>query len=191
MRAKKYHFWLLFFFTIFGFTFGMIVWTVKSAQDTPVYEDRSFLSSYHNVDDKFNQMMSSNENFSKKYDVLFDINGYKISGLNIDDIYLGERSLEKFGEHKNLLSVGDKNRISIYIKDKNSLNTINNADIYLLLSKAVSSNGDIELNSSKAVDGAYIFDNIYIPHKGYWNLNAKLMVGDDIGYFFIKTSTKN
>jgi len=191
MKIQKYHLWLLFFFIIFGFTFGMIIWTVKSAQNTPVYEDRSFLSSYHSVDDKFNDMMSDNKEFSKKYDVEFNINGNRVDGLDVRDIYLGQRSLEKSGRHKDFLNFGDKNTILVSIKEKNSSKVVEGAKIYLLLSKAIDSKGDMELNSSKLDGGVYKFTNIDIPYRGYWNLNAKLIVDDNIGYFFIKTNTKN
>ncbi len=63
---RKYKLWLLFFFVIFGFTLGMIVWTVKSAVNTPVYEDRSFLSSYHIVDEDYNNMIEDNKKFLGK-----------------------------------------------------------------------------------------------------------------------------
>jgi hypothetical protein len=189
MKIKKYYLWLLFFFFIFGFTFSLIIWTVKSAQDTPVYEDRSFLSNYHSVDDKFNQMMSSNREFSKKYDVVFNINGNTIQGLDVEDIYLGQRSLEKSGKHKDFLNFGDKNSISVKITNKSSSNFVTDANVTLLLSRAIESNGDMELNSTKISNGAYIF-HVNIPYKGYWNLNAKLVIGDSVGYFFIKTNTK-
>jgi len=191
MKIQKYHLWLLFFFVIFGFTFGMIIWTVKSAQNTPVYEDRSFLSNYHSVDDKFNDMMSNNEEFSKKYDVIFNINGNRVEGLDIEDIYLGQRSLEKSGRHKNFLNFGKDNTIVVSIREKNSSKVVENAKVYLLLSKAIDSKGDMELNSTKLEDGEYRFNSIEIPYRGYWNLNAKLVIDDNIGYFFIKTNTKD
>jgi len=190
MKIQKYQLWLLFFFIIFGFTFGMIIWTVKSAQNTPVYEDRSFLSNYHTVDDKFNKIMSDNEKFSKKYDVIFKINENIVRGLDVGDIYLGQRSLEKRGKHKNFLYFGDKNVISVSIKEKNSSKIVENANVYLLLSKAIDSKGDMELNSSKTENGEYKF-HVNVPYKGYWNLNAKLIVKDNRGYFFIKTNTKD
>jgi len=190
MRIKKYQLWLLFFFFIFGFTFSLIIWTVKSAEDTPVYEDRSFLSNYHSVDDKFNDIMSSNREFSKKYSVQFNINGNIVEGLNVNDIYLGQRSLEKGGRHKDFLNFGDKNSITISIREKNSSKVVTDANITLLFSRAIESNGDMELNSTKAIDGLYKF-HANIPYRGYWNLNAKLIVGSSIGYFFIKTDTKD
>ncbi|NPA60697.1 MAG: hypothetical protein GXO06_00235 [Epsilonproteobacteria bacterium] len=178
MKIEKYKLWLLFFFIIFGFTFGMIIWTVKSAEDTPVYEDRSFLSNYHTVDDNFNQIVNDNMEFSKKYRVVFNINGNTIDGLDISDIYLGQRSIEKRGRHKGFLHFGSGNSISVSIRDMDSGDIVDSASVHLLLSKAIDSKGDMEFNSS-IVDGyEYRFNGIDIPYRGYWNLNAKLIIGD-------------
>ena len=187
MKLQKYHLWLLFFFIIFGFTFGMIIWTVKSAVDTPVYEDKSFLSSYHVVDNDYNKMIEDNKKFIQKYDVLFDINGHKV-GLDLSDIFLGQRSLKKEHKHRNFLRVGE-NRIIISIKDKKSLQDIKDAKIELLLTRAIEDNGDLEIKSFDFKDGFYI-NSFKVPIKGHWNLTGKISIGDDIGYFFIKTDTK-
>jgi hypothetical protein len=187
MKFKKYHLWLLLFFTIFGFTFGMIIWTVKSAVNTPVYEDRSFLSTYHLVDNNYNQMMVENSKFLNCYNIIFNINGHKV-GLETDDVFLGQRSLEKKHKHRDFLKVGE-NSISVSIKERNSSIAVPNAQIELLLTRAIENNGDLNINS-------FIFkDNLYttvmeIPIKGHWNLTGKITINNKKGYFFIKTNTK-
>jgi len=186
MKIQKYHFWLLFFFVIFGFTFGMVAWTVKSAVDTPVYEDRSFLSSYHLVDDDYNTMMKGNKKFIQKYDVLFDINGHKV-GLEISDIFLGQRSLKKEHKHRNFLKVG-KNSISVVVVDKNTSTIISNAKIELLLTRAIENNGDLDIKSFDFKDNKYQ-TIATVPIKGHWNLTGKVTIDKNIGYFFIKTNT--
>jgi len=186
MKIQKYHFWLLFFFLIFGFTFGMIVWTVKSAVDTPVYEDRSFLSSYHLVDGDYNNMMADNKEFLEKYSVIFDINGHKV-GLEVSDVFLGQRSLEKGHKHRDFLKVG-KNDISVSVVNKKTATVINNAKIELLLTRAIESDGDLDIKSFEFKDDKY--DTIAtVPIKGHWNLTGKVTVDKYIGYFFIKTNT--
>ncbi len=187
MKIKKYHFWLLFFFIIFGFTFSLIIWTVKSAVDTPVYEDRSFLSSYHIVDGDYNSMMMDNKEFLNSYSVVFNINGHKV-GLETDDIFLGQRSLEKNHKHRDFLKVGE-NSISVSIKDKNSSSIISNAKIELLLTRAIESNGDLDITDFKYIMGEYK-TLASVPIKGHWNLTGKVTVNNKKGYFFIKTNTK-
>ncbi len=186
MKIQKYKFWLLFFFLIFGFTFGMIIWTIKSTISEPVYEDNSFLSSYHIVDKDYNSMMNDNKAFLKKYSISFDINGHKV-GLVTKDIFLGQRSLKKEHIHRDFLKVG-QNSIKISIKDKNSSKAIPNAKIELLLTRAIENNGDIDIKNFIFKDKIY-FTTTKIPFKGHWNLTGKVIVKDNRGYFFIKTNT--
>jgi len=184
---QKYHFWLLLFFAIFGGTFSMIVWTVKSAVNTPVYEDRSFLSSYHLVDDDYNKMMADNKEFLQKYSVKFDINGHQV-GLEVSDVFLGQRSLKKEHKHKDFLKVG-QNNISVSVVDKQTSKVINNAKIELLLTRAIEDNGDLDIKSFEFKDDKY--DTVAtVPIQGHWNLTGKVHVEQYTGYFFIKTNTK-
>ena len=45
----------------------MIIWTITSAVSVPtIVEDKSFMKKYQDVDASFNNMMDSNEIFSKK-----------------------------------------------------------------------------------------------------------------------------
>jgi hypothetical protein len=187
MKVKKYKFWLLFFFVIFGFTFGMIIWTVKSTINTPVYEDRSFLSSYHIVDADYNNIVENNKKFLNDYDIYFDINSNKV-GLDISDVFLGRRYLEKSHKHKDFLKVG-RNDISVFIKDKNNSNIVKNAKIELLLTRAIDSKEDKDIKSFSLKDNKYKTD-IVVPLKGYWNLIGKVTIDKNTGYFFIKTNTK-
>ncbi len=186
MKIKKYRLWLLFFFLIFGFTFGMIIWTIKSTMSVPVYEDKSFLSSYHIVDSDYNSMMSDNRDFLKKYNITFDINGNRV-GLIVKDIFLGQRSLEKNHIHRDFLKVGE-NSIKISIKDKNSSKVISNAKIELLLTRAIETNGDIEIKDFIFKDNLYS-KTVKIPFKGHWNLTGRVTVNNNRGYFFIKTNS--
>jgi len=186
MKIKKYHFWLLFFFLLFGFTFGMIVWTVKSAVNTPVYEDRSFLSTYHLVDGDYNKMMADNNEFLQKYSVKFDINGHKV-GLEVSDVFLGQRSLKKEHKHRDFLKVG-QNDISVSVVDKKTSKVVKSAKIELLLTRAIEDNGDLDIKSFEFKDNKY--DAVAtVPIKGHWNLTGKVSVDKYVGYFFIKTNT--
>jgi len=187
MKIQKYHFWLLFFFLIFGFTFGMIVWTIKSAVNTPVYEDRSFLSTYHLVDGDYNNMMKDNQEFINSYVVSFNING-NIVGLETSDIFLGQRSLKKNHKHRDFLKVG-KNIISVSIKEINNSIAVSNAKVELLLTRAIEENGDLDIKNFKYIDGKYK-TIASVPIKGHWNLTGKITVDNKKGYFFIKTNTK-
>ena len=184
---QKYHLWLAFFFLIFGGTFSMIIWTVKSAVATPVYDDKAFLSSYHDVDDNFNKMMINNYNFNKKYEVQIKINDRRL-GMEIKDSFLGQRSLEKQSTNQNIFSLG-KNNISIVISEKQSKNIITNAKIKMQITRAIEDMYDIDLNNFKLQNDVYK-SSATIERKGNWNVIGTIEVDSKIGYFYIKTSTK-
>jgi len=187
MKIQKYHLWLLLFFLIFGFTFSMIVWTVKSAVETPVYEDRSFMTSYHDVDSNFNKMMVENHKFNKKYSTKVTINDRTV-GMEISDILYGQRSLKKKSKNQNMLTIGE-NLISITISDKESNSAINDANISFQVTRAIEDMYDVNLNEFKLKDSSYS-SLAKIDIAGNWNILGKIVIGDDVGYLYIKTSTE-
>ncbi len=183
---QKYHFWLVFFFVIFGFTFSMIVWTVKSAINTPVYKDKSFLNSYHNVDDNFNKMMAQNHRFNLLYDVKVKINE-KTIGMEIKDAFLGQRSLKKQSNNQNMLKVG-VNTLSISIREKKSQKAISDANLTFQITRAIVDKYDIDLDKFIYENGVYK-TTAKINKAGNWDIQGIIKVAKDIGYFYIKTNT--
>jgi hypothetical protein len=184
---QKYHLWLLFFFLIFGFTFSMIVWTVKSAVETPVYDDKSFLSSYHDVDDNFNSMMIKNHHFNNLYDVKIEVNERAV-GMDIKDAFLGQRSLEKQSSNQKLLKIG-QNSISVVVTDRKSNQTISDANVTFQITRAIEDMYDIDLNSFAYDNGTYKTEAT-IELAGHWNIYGTIKIADAIGYLYIKTNTQ-
>ncbi len=187
IKIQKYHFWLAFFFFIFGITFSMIIWTVKSAVNTPVYEDKSFMSSYQDVDDNYNKMYLSNERFNHRYVTEVTINNRTV-GMNFSDILYGQRSLEKKSTHQNMLLVG-KNKFSILVKDKETQDVVKDANISFQLTRAIEDMYDINLNDFKIENDSYTSMG-EITREGNWNIIGKIMIGEDTSYLYIKTNTK-
>ncbi len=187
MKIQKYHLWLLLFFIIFGITFSMIIWTVKSAVDTPVYEDRSFMTSYQDVDENFNKMIEENNKFNDKYNTKITIND-KTIGMEVSDILYGQRSLKKKSTNQNMLHMGD-NLISISIRDKKSNSIMDDANISFQVTRAIEDSYDINLNEFKLKDGVYS-SIAEVKVEGNWNILGKIVIGNDIGYLYIKTSTE-
>lgn len=187
MKIKKYHWLLLTFFFIFAFTFSMIVWTVKSAVETPVYEDRSFMASYQDVDDNFNKIMLGNHKYNSKYETKITINGRSV-GMEVSDLLYGQRSLEKKSTNQSMLMVGD-NSISIEISDRETSTAVSDANISFQITKAIEDMYDINLNDFKFDSGVYS-SVAKVDKQGNWNIIGKVIVGDDVGYLYIKTNTK-
>jgi hypothetical protein len=109
----KRNYWPIFFILIFGFTFSMIVWTIKSASSISLAPDKSFMKKYQDVDTHFNEMMESNKLFLSKYNFEMILNNNKFS-LTTDDIKYSQRVLEKISLHRDSLIVG-QNDIAIVI----------------------------------------------------------------------------
>jgi len=189
MKIQKYHFWLLFFFFIFGYTFSLIIWTIKSAVDTPVYEDRSFMKKYQYVDDHYNKMVIANAKFNAKYETTVTINSRTV-GMDFSDIRYGQRSLDKYSKNQEMLNLGE-NRISLEIVDKKSKISVPDANISFQITRPIKNDHDINLNSFKYSNGKYTIEPIKLDIKGYWNIIGKVTIGDNIGYLYIKTGTKN
>jgi hypothetical protein len=145
------------------------------------------MSSYHIVDDNYNQMIADSNNFNSKYNTEIRVNS-KMIDMGISDIFYGQRSLKKRTEHKNILVVGD-NSISIKISNKESGLTIDDANISLQITRAIEDSHDINLNEFKFRDGLYS-SLAKVNIKGNWNIIGKIVIDNDIGYLYIKTNTE-
>ncbi len=185
----KRNYWPLFFIGIFSFTFVMIVWTIVSAIKTPVNEDETFLKKYHDLDRDFNKVIASNKEFESKYDFNIKINSRDF-GLIIDDMFLSQRVLEKKSEHKDIF-LNAKNSILITIKDKSTNQIIDDVKIAFRVSRPTNHNNTMDFTNKdfRPVDKKRTrlleFD---LPLKGNWNITATFTIGDDVGYFYIKSN---
>jgi hypothetical protein len=188
MKIEKYHYWLFFFFFIFAYTFSLIIWTIKSAVDTPVYEDRSFMAKYQDVDDNYNQMVIENTKFNAKYDTKVMLNSRTL-GMDFSDIRYGQRSLEKYSNNQKILHLGS-NSLSLKILDKETHQPIPDANVSFQITRPIKNDHDINLNTFIYANGEYSTNAINLDLKGYWNIIGKVVIGKDIGYLYVKTSTK-
>ncbi|WP_428023633.1 FixH family protein [Arcobacter sp.] len=181
---KKRNFWPLLFIAIFGFTFSMIVWTIVSAVNTPVHEDKSFLSTYHNVDGDFNDIVASNEKFSDKYNIKIKINEKVFDKLLINDVFLSQRVIDDKSTHKDIFNKGS-NSVKFELSDKNGL-VVNNAKINFKVTRTTNSYSDIDINNNE--NGNYSF-NFDLAKEGNWNITGTIDTNDgEKGYFYIKSN---
>lgn len=165
----------------------MIIWTINSARKVPVHNDKSFLSSYHDIDRDYNKIAESNIDFEKKYDFNLTING-KVFPLTYSDMFLAQRAIELKSKHKDLFKFG-KNSIIITISDKNSDIVLKNLDIKLMVTVPTNDSHTINLNSQ---DFNYSQDGykttFELPYKGNWNITGSVKINSDSGYFYIKSN---
>lgn len=182
---KKRNYWPLLFIGIFVFTLGMIIWTIYSAIKVPVNEDETFLKRYHNLDQSFNEVISSNEDFKKDYTFKITINKNEL-GLITKDIFYSQRVLEKKSKHKNIFKKGI-NTISFKIINKANL-LENTLKINFRVTRATNNKMDMNFTQNdlnKNYDGKFNIDT-----EGNWNITGIVETKDGKrAYFYIKSNT--
>jgi hypothetical protein len=181
---KKRNLWPLLFIAIFGFTFSMIIWTITSAVNTPVHEDKSFLSSYHNVDGGYNDIVASNEKFNKKYNIKIKINEKVFDDLPISDVFLSQRVIDEKSLHKDIFNVG-QNNITFELNDKNGIK-LDNAKIDFKVTRTTNSYSDIDITNNENKNYDFTFE---LAKGGNWNITGTIDTNDgEKGYFYIKSN---
>ncbi len=184
----KRNYWPLFFIGIFSFVFAMIIWTIVRTSEASLDADKSFFKKYQEVDEKFNEIMISNEEFRNKYQLKLFINNKEFN-LTTQDIKYSQRVLEKISKHKNLLKVG-KNTLNLFVLNKETKQR-EKVDTLLKITKSNSNKSDIILSKDKFedIDGKYstIFE---IKDENNWNITGSFKVNDNTGYIYIKTNAK-
>ena len=182
----KRNYWPLLFIGIFSFVFGMIVWTVNSAINLPVIEDRSFMKKYQDVDEHYNEMMTSNAIFSSKYNFELSVNE-KIFGLTTDDIKLAQRVIEKYSKHKDILKIG-QNSLKIIVTDKIT-NEKKDVNIELVVSKTISADSDMILKNENFTANDKIYNSTFeLKEENNWIITGSFIVDGITGYIYIKTN---
>jgi hypothetical protein len=185
---KKRNYWPLYFIAIFAFTVYMIIWTIYKAMQVPVVEDRSFMQKYQYVDENYNNIMTSNINFLEKYSLELDLNG-KIFPLTTEDIKYGQRVIEKYSNHKDVLKVGENSlKISVLNKITKEIVPIN---IDLLITKTMSDDSNLNLKDENFTKDKNIYTtNFSLNEETNWIITGSFKVEDETGFIFIKTNAK-
>ena len=185
---KKRNYWPLYFIAIFAFTVYMIIWTIYKAMQAPVVEDRSFMQKYQYVDENYNNIMTSNINFLEKYSLELDLNG-KIFPLTTEDIKYGQRVIEKYSNHKDVLKVGE-NSLKILVLNKTTKEIIP-LSIDLLITKTMSDDSNVNLKDENFTKDKNIYTtNFSLNEETNWIITGSFKVEDETGFIFIKTNAK-
>ena len=185
---KKRNYWPLYFIAIFAFTVYMIIWTIYKATQAPVVEDRSFMQKYQYVDENYNNIMTSNINFLEKYSLELDLNG-KIFPLTTEDIKYGQRVIEKYSNHKDILKVGE-NSLKILVLNKTTKEIVP-INIDLLITKTMSDDSNLNLKDENFTKDKNIYTtNFSLNEETNWIITGSFKVEDETGFIFIKTNAK-
>jgi hypothetical protein len=182
----KRNYWPLFFIGIFGFTFAMIIWTIKSAVSVPIVEDKSFMKKYQDVDNNYNEMMDSNKLFSSKYDFELTLND-KVFPLTTEDIKYSQRVIEKISQHKDILKVA-QNDMKIIISDKITKEK-KDATIELVITKVMSNDSDVILKNENFQNSNGVNRSTFeLKEANNWIITGSFTVDGIVGYIYIKTN---
>lgn len=185
---KKRNYWPLFFIGIFSFVFSMIIWTIVQTSKASLDADLSFMKKYQDVDENYNMIMESNMDFLSKYNLQFIING-KDFGLTTEDIRYGQRVIEEYSNHKDLLKLGE-NDLKIVATSKSS-NSNKNLKIDLVITKAMSNDSDFILKDENFTNNQDAYKTKFnIDKETNWNITGSIKTDDSVGYIFIKTNAK-
>lgn len=185
---KKRNYWPLYFIAIFAFTVYMIIWTIYKAMQAPVVEDRSFMQKYQYVDENYNNIMTSNINFLEKYSLELELNG-KIFPLTTEDIRYGQRVIEKYSNHKDVLKVGE-NSLKILVLNKTTKEIVP-INIDLLITKTMSDDSNLNLKDENFTKDKNIYTtNFSLNEETNWIITGSFKVEDETGFIFIKTNAK-
>ena len=174
------------FIAKFLFSLGLIFWTIKMTMSANVGadDDNSFFSTYHKIDDNFNEISAQNDIFKSKYKVILNINEKEFDGLSYDDVFLSQRVMKKKENRRNILNI-NSNTISIKIIDMKNNKILENYDANVIFTTTINHEDDlkIQVHPNKK-------ENFNISKKSYWNIMGKITVEDNIGHFYIKTNSK-
>ncbi|RLA74745.1 MAG: hypothetical protein DRG11_03855 [Epsilonproteobacteria bacterium] len=176
-------------YTIFVLKFllglGFIIWTiyVTIGSDVGEDEDNSLLSTYHKVDDNFNNISKANNFLNTNYDIKLVFNNHTINGIDTKDMFYSQRVIQNRNTRKSILKMGS-NSLKIDIKTKNG-KPIDNFQANIVVTKTTNHLYDkaLNLNSSET----QIF---HIQNKGAWNITGNITIGKTTGAFMIKTDAK-
>ncbi len=134
--------------------------TVYVALLQPVQQDQDMMQDYHSLDANANDVIVAGIIFNKKY---------KLS-------YVGEGVSQQ------------GSTIAYKLTDMND-QAINDAQIDVILSRPIIEEDKQHLERPNVENGVYRFENIKVPHKGRWNILAKISVGDDFRHMNLKSDT--
>lgn len=164
---------------------GLIWWTISMtlSSDVGKDDDNAFLSNYHDVDRDYNKMIKQNNAFEAKYNVKFLFNDEEIIGLTYQDVFLSQRAIQARKTRKDIVKIG-QNKFSVLVQTKDG-KTITNKNVEILLTKNTTHEHDVKLTYTNEDIKEFPIDSI-----GYWNITGTISVGDNKGFFYLKTNAK-
>lgn len=130
------------------------IWTIKVAVSNPVQESDAYMMKYQDVDENINEIMAKQEAFFAKYRI--DLEGNKLR--------LGT------------------NRVQVVVVRKNDGTPVEEAKIVAKVTRPTSNREDIVLQNFQRDRDVYVSEPFELKKPGRWNIQVKVVIGDDEGY---------
>lgn len=137
------------------------IWTIKVAVSNPVQLDNNYMMNYQDVDANINEILAKQKVFDSKYRV--DLT-------------------------QNRLKIGE-NRVVVALTDIHG-NPVADAEIVAIVARPTTLKGEKKLGTFKRDGKLYVSDTFVLERGGRWNIQVKVVVGNDIGYKTYKTFVK-
>ncbi len=144
------------------FVFGACVATIVVTSKVPVEKSDTYMMGYHEADAKANDIINDRIEFNKKYKIEY-----------LTDDFNSQNCVVKY-------KVGDINS-----------NSVNNADIKVVVTRPDNHKHDQELINPAVEGGVYTFSAIKLPLEGRWDIMAKVSIDGVQRFYNIKTDTRS
>ncbi|MDR0580248.1 MAG: FixH family protein [Campylobacteraceae bacterium] len=162
-KRKNKNYWPHAILISLGLIVLACVYTIVEALKNPVEMDTFYLQSYQEVDKNYDKIKAAQENFERKYTTFFEIDN-------------------------NILHLGD-NKVRVVINDKEQGKCDFNADIKMLLTRPETNKYNQNLTISNVEKCRWFFTPIAIEKVGRWQFQAKITIGEDVGFFTYEANT--
>lgn len=136
--------------------------TIKVALNNPVEMSKYGMQSYHEYDDKVNDIITAQIGFDQNYTIAFLTP-----------------------------QVTQEGTVIVYKISDKSNNAVSNAKVEVVLTRPDTTDFDLNLSSPTVSEGKYTFNAVDLPKAGRWDILAKVSVGDKQRYYNLKADTRN
>lgn len=129
------------------------IWTIKIAVKNPVQESNSYMMSYQEVDENINVILEKKAKFDAAYRI----------DLSDNDLHIGS------------------NRIVVKVMKKDG-DPADHFELFAIVQRPTTNKDNIELKKFRCQEGRCVSEPFEIKKGGRWNIDAKVTVGDAVGY---------
>lgn len=170
MSNKKKNFWPQSIAALLMAAALLLIWTVVKTSTMPVHEENSFMHAYQEVDLNSNEIITQNNKFFSKYDIVISSDHQ-------------QKELEGFYKQRNrTTNYVDKANPVVLEVTSNDGSLIESASMEVILSRPTSTADDSPLEVQSLGNASFEVDLSAVEKPGRWQLVIKAEVNNITGY---------